>query len=623
MVPSPAPDAFSDKKESAQNPSPAPRRRASFAGSSRPWIVFAGCVLLVAVLRWAEAVLIPVGLALLLTFLLNPPVSWLQRWIGRPAAVTIVVTLAVVLLGAAIWTISSQVMSLSDELPTYRQNLRAKVADIRGRTDSRSIEEVQTTLEDLKREITQEEPPRSGRAGQVVVVNATATWLGLPAWLSPLFGVLGTSALVIVLVSFMLIEYRDLRDRFVALIGYGYVANTTKALDEAATRLSRYLSMQLLINASYGAIVAAGLWVIGVPYAVLWGVLGTILRFVPYVGPWIAAGAPTLLSLGNFPGWTEPLWTIGLFVGAELFTNLVLETVLYAGAAGVSQVALLIAVAFWTWLWGPIGLLMATPLTVCLVVIGKHVPGLWFISTMIADAPPLSVQSAYYQRLLAGDQAEALDLVEDFTAAHPVDEVYDALMLPALNFAERDRRDGRISDDDERTIGETTRDLLLDALAAPAPASPAAGSDRVLPVLGYPNDAFSDEVALEMLKRLVAPLPVQLDIKSGRMLVSEMVTAVREGQYSVVCLADLPPNSPSKARFLVKRLRQTCPDLKILVGRWAPPDFAPDARGMLIDAGATEVLTSLSATRELLRELSGTDLAVRGPEGAAPIASCA
>ena len=222
-----------------------------------------------------------------------------------------------------------------------------------------------------------------------------------PSWLGPALGPLSTAGFVAALVIFMLLEREELRGRIFGLVGRGHLAVTTKAFDEAAGRVSRQLLMQTLVNAIYGSSVGVGLWLIGVPYPVLWAALGAALRFVPYLGPIAAAAGPILISLAALSGWTKPLSVVGLFLALELFTNLVLETVLYAGAAGVSQVALLVAVGTWTWLWGSVGLLLATPLTVCLVVLGKHVPGFDFLSTLMADSPALSPDVSYYQRLLA------------------------------------------------------------------------------------------------------------------------------------------------------------------------------------------------------------------------------
>ena len=259
--------------------------------------------------------------------------------------------------------------------------------------------------------------------------------------------------------------------------------------------------MQSLVNFTYGAGVWVGLYFIGVPYALVWAILAAALRFIPYVGPIIGAGAPILIGLAALPGWTRPLSVMGLFLALELFTNLVLETVLYAGAAGVSQVALLIAVAFWTWLWGPMGLLMATPLTVCLVVLGKHVPGLEFLATLMADEPALAPDVTYYQRLLARDQSEAADLIDRYVRTQDPTTVYDALLLPALCYAERDRLEGRLVPDEETLIVEGTRELLADAAAFSRTARP------VLPPAAAAGDASLPE-AVRILRIRRTPPPM-------------------------------------------------------------------------------------------------------------------
>ena len=411
----------------------------------KPWLTFAGCVLVIAVLYWAQAVLVPIALAILITFVLTPPVSWLERWIGRVPAVLAAVTLVFTILGLAGWGLARQLDYLADDLPLYRVNILSKIADVRGAGKGGSVEKLQETIEDIKTDIGQSERPRGRASRPVVITSEAVAGSSILSWLGPVVGPLGTAALVVAMVIFMLLERRDLRDRLIGLFGHGQLTITTKAFDEAGSRVSRQLLMQSLVNLLYGIAAGLGLYLLGVPYALLWASLGAVLRFVPYVGPVLGAGAPILVSLAALEGWARPLWVMGLFVVLELFTNLVLETMLYAGAAGVSQVALLVSLAFWTWLWGPLGLLMGTPLTVCLVVLGKHVPGLEFVGMMMADAPALAPEYGYYQRLLARDQSEAADLIERHIKTQAPRSVYDALLLPALNYAERDRLEHRLS----------------------------------------------------------------------------------------------------------------------------------------------------------------------------------
>jgi predicted PurR-regulated permease PerM len=574
----------------------------------RSWVTFAGCVLVIVVLYWAQAVVVPIALAMLLTFVLTPPVSWLERRVGRVPGVLIAVTLVFMLLGLAGWGVARQMSNLADDLPRYRVNILAKIADVRGAGKGGSVEKIQATIDDIKAGLGQ---PATGTASKPLLVSAErVTGFSSFTWLGPILGPLGTAGLVLAMVIFMLLERRDLRDRLIGLFGYGRLTITTKAFDEAGTRVSRQLLMQSLVNLTYGIAAGLGLYFLGVPYPLVWATLGAALRFIPYIGPVLGAGAPILVSLAALEGWTGPLWVVGLFVVLELFTNLVLETVLYAGAAGVSQVALLISVAFWTWLWGPLGLLMATPLTVCLVVLGKHVPGLGFVGTLMADTPALAPEYGYYQRLLARDQSEAADLIERHIKTELPRSVYDALLLPALNYAERDRLEQRLSPDEEGAVIDATRELLTDAAelirrldlqqSSPAEEPGLPGPRAPLRVLGYAINGVADELALEMLAHVVDDLPIEVDIIRTRMLAAQLVSSVQAQGVSVVCLADLPPSPPSKARYLVKRLRAALPEVRILVGRWGPPALADESEEMLRQAGATHVVSTFVETRTYL-----------------------
>jgi len=583
--------------------------------SLKPWVTFAGCVLVIVVLYWAQAVLVPIALAILLAFVLTPPVTWLERWIGRVPAVLAMVVVVFTILAVAGWGLARQLDSLAQDLPRYRTNILEKIKDVRVAGKGGSVEKLQETIEDIRVDLEKVEAPRGTVSRPVVVTSEQVAGFSGFTWLSPLIGPLGTAGLVLVLVIFMLLERRELRDRLISLLGHGRLANTTKAFDEAGTRVSRQLLMQALVSVVYGVVAGVGLYMLGVPYALVWAVLGAALRFVPYAGPILGAGAPILVSLAAMEGWAGPLGVLALFVVLELFTNLVLETVLYAGAAGVSQVALLISVACWTWLWGPLGLLMATPLTVCLVVLGRHVPGLERIGMLMADSPALAPEYGYYQRLLARDQAEAADLIEHHIRHEPARSVYDALLLPALNYAERDRLAHRLSEEEETSIVEATRELLVDAAESIArrDALTPAGGDATpaaphapIAVLAYPVNGAADALALEMLARAADGMPVAIEILEGRLQASQLIALVRARGAPVVCLADLPPSAPSKTRYFVKRLRAALPDLCIVAGRWAPAELADDTTQLLRDAGATFVASSLTETAVYLQGLSDT-----------------
>lgn len=351
----------------------------------RPWITFAGGVLVFVVLWWARVLFEPIALAVLLTFLLAPIVKALQRWIGRVAAVVMVTVLMAGLAGGMTWGLTRQLGALAEDLPEYRVTILAKLRDFRRAQNGGSLTQIQRTVRDIQAELaTTTDPTTARRSAQAPASNWTAAW-DLSNYMDPVANALGFAGLVSILVIFMLLEREQLRDKFLKLVGDEQALKTTRALDEAGRRISRYLLIQLTINSIFGVAAGVGLWAIGVPLPLLWGAFATVLRFIPYVGPFMAAAAPVLVAFAALPGWQSPLLVVGLFTVLELITNLILETYFFAGAAGVSQTALLISIAIWTWLWGPLGLVLATPLTVCFVVFGRHIPSMQFITTMMAD----------------------------------------------------------------------------------------------------------------------------------------------------------------------------------------------------------------------------------------------
>jgi len=569
---------------------------------AKGWMQFAGGVLLVAVLYWAQPVVVPVVLAILFTFVLAPVVSTLQRWIGRVGAVVLVVALTFGVLGLAGWAVGQQMTSIVQELPSYRANIRQKIRDVRAVASGGSVDTIKDAVADIQQEL--DDSPRGTTAAPLVVQSSEVAGLwGFPTAVGPWLEPLANTALVVVLVIFMLLEWQDLRNRVIKLLGYGTLAVTTRAFDEAGSRVSRYLFRQSLLNSLYGLAVGGSLFAIGVPYAVLWGFLAAVMRFVPLIGPWIAALCAVLVSLGAFDGWLRPFGVALLFGGLELVTNMLLEPLFYAGAAGISQVGLLVAIAFWTWLWGGVGLLVATPLTVCLVVMGKHVPGLEFLATLMADDPELESHVTYYQRLIAGDQAEAAEIIERQVLSGGADGVYDEILLPALSYAERDRVEGRISLAEEMDVIALTSKLLAD-LAEDVAAAPSAAEQAVPPratILGCPLVGDGDAVALQMLARIL-PDSIALQIAASGMMSSDIIALVRREGYRIICIADLPPSPPTKSRYLVKRLRAALPEVKVIVGRWSPTTLGDESDEALRSAGATVVTSTLLETRRTLLE---------------------
>jgi predicted PurR-regulated permease PerM len=561
--------------------------------------------LLVGVVTWVGALylgrgfLAPVAVAGLLTFLLNPIVRLFERRLSRVAAVMLVVVLAFSVLGALGWMLAVQAASLGGEIPEYRDNLKRKIADVRGASRGSVIEKVQTATKEVVEELQKEEKPVKPAEKPVPVVLKSQ-----PSWQLPaLLETLGNVGLVLVLVVFMLLERLQLRDRLIRVIGFGRMATTTKAMDEAAQRISHYLTMQTVINGSFGVGVALGTLLIGLPHAFVWGFLAAGLRFIPYVGPWAGALLVSLAGLAVFDGWLQPVLIAGLFVVLELFTNLVLETYFYSQSAGVSQVALLLAVAFWTWIWGAIGLALATPLTVCLVVLAKYVPDLEIVSVLMSDEPVMGPGLSYYQRLLARDENEAAALVEDYVKSHPGEDVYDEVFVSALNHAQRDHRRGRITDADLRFVERTTRHLV-EELELPRPPAESPTRPASL-VLGLPAQEEADEVALLMLKQRLDPGRFDVDIASPDLLVSEAITRVEDREPAAVLIGALAGAGHAvHLRSLCKRLRARFPDLPIVVGWWGADGGSEAARDVMMAAGADRVTVSLADACAQVQELA-------------------
>jgi hypothetical protein len=382
---------------------------------------------------------------------------------------------------------------------------------------------------------------------------------------------------------------------------------TTKALDDAGQRISRFLLMQLIINASFGVVLALGLLVIQVPHALLWGFLAALLRYVPYLGSFLTAAVLVTLSMAMFPGWLQPLLVLGLIVVLELATANIVEPKLFGRSMGVSEVALLVAAAFWAFLWGPIGLVLSSPLTVCLVVLGKYVPQLEFLDVILGDEPSLDPDVTYYQRLLARDQDEATQLVLAQVKATSPEQVYDGLLVPVLHYAKRDRERDDLTEADEQFILEATREIVEDlgerqAAAAEETGGPAeeraeAPAFHKVRILGCPAHGDADALALEMLRQLLDPARWDMEVLSTEILSAESVGAAGEKAPAVVCIGALPPGGLARTRYLCKRLRARLPNAKIVVGRWGLKASVDQNQEQLLEAGADQVETTLHETQ--------------------------
>ncbi len=605
---------------------PPPRRGIARFARRRPppravpprLVAVCALVLGIACLYWARNIFLPLALAMLLAFLLNPVVVQVRRTgLPRAPAVCLVVLFALSLAVGIGWVLFNQVSVLADDLPQYRATIQKRIDDIQRARRGGALDKMERTAADVAKQLEQGDRRNATdrKPIPVVVASPSAFWR-IPDALE----VLVTAGLVVVLLLFMLIQRRELLARMVRLFGPNRLAQATRALEEAGERISSYLVMYSAVNGAFGAVIFGGLFLLGVPFALLWGVFAAVLRFVPYVGAWIAAAVPIALSFLLFEGWAKPLTVIGLYVVSEAIVAFAVEPLVYRRSAGVSEIALLLAAAFWAWLWGPLGLLLSTPLTVCLVVVARNVSGLEFLALLLSDDTGVSRHIVYYQRLLAGDEVEAADLAREGVRATSVEAVFDGMLVPALARARRDREAGRLTPDEYgRILGATEELLPVLAAMAPPPAVPDDGAPAPDELSARPKVAVAacpvgddaDRIALAMLGHLLGDRADVRQTPPGG-LVAEALAFVQQSAPSLVCVGSLAGAGSPRVRHFVKRLRAVSPDAPILAGRWAVPRAAVDRRDLL-HAGATEVATSLAEARaEVLR------LAETSPAGLDP-----
>jgi predicted PurR-regulated permease PerM len=595
-----------------------PLKSLDATGSSR-LVILGALIVAIACLYWARVVFIPVALATLMTFLLSPVVAFLRRLgLHRVPATVLVLGLAILVFAGLGWALFSQLTVLADDLPQYRATITRKINDVQRMGRGSTLQKVEETAHDVMAQI-EHTDALTTKPMPVVVSSPTPLWQ-LVRIVEPV----GGAVFVFMLVAFMLIQQRELRARVVRLFGTDRLAETTRALDEAGDRISAYLLTQIALNVSFGVTIAIGLFALGLPFALTWGVFAALLRFIPYAGAWAAATIPILVSLAVFDGWIKPLLILALFAVTETIIAFVLEPLLFARSAGVSSIALLISVAFWTWLWGPVGLAMAIPLTVWLVVFSHTVKGLEFIGILVDDDPGLREHVIFYQRVLAGDDQEAAELVHEAVKTGSDLTAYDSILVPALARARRDHEGGQLPDAEYAHVIETTREVLDRAITegpsrerepeSPAPETTQA-PERVL-IAGCPVRDEADRLVLTTLNRLLEPDGYAVQIAPAGALVAETIATVVAMNPAAVFVSSL--DESGRARHLVKRLRATCPDATILVGCWGLQGVGR-LRADLCAAGADDVVTTLEqARRDLLRLAPVPERASPADDGSSP-----
>jgi predicted PurR-regulated permease PerM len=551
--------------------------------------------LIIVFLYIAGPIVEPLAIAALLSFILAPVMRWLRGW-GTPKVVAAIMsvglTLSVIgMLGA---TLGLQGRQLAQDLPTYEANLREKIK-LLGNMPFLSgvLDRASGTLRQLQGELsrTENQPGQAGGVKPLPVEIHQPEPRGLEAVTNivrPLLTPLATTALVVLFLLFILLQREDIRDRFLRLAGTADLQRSTAALDDAATRLGQFYLIQLLLNSCFGIVIAIALSFIGVPNAVLWGILAGLMRFVPFVGSLIAAFFPIAVAAAADPGWTKPLMTAAVFIIAEPAAGQVIEPLVYGQRTGLSPVAVVLSTLFWTLLWGPIGLLLATPLTVCLVVLGKHIDGLKFIDVLLGDEPPLLPEERFYQRLLAGDATDAADQAEDELKTQSLSAYYDAIPMKALVLAQTDAAEGKLTDDRQQTIRSTMEEIIEDLdeyddrSPGDGPSNAAVGGDKSSPSVDQVKPAADAQLVLcvasrSPLDQAAASMLAQILTKRGVLSTSqpferaglETLLTPDMRRAKIVCLSYLGVASkPAHVRYVIRRLRRLMPGAKFLACFW-------------------------------------------------------
>jgi predicted PurR-regulated permease PerM len=614
-------------------------------------------VIIIMMLYFGREIIIPIALAILLSFVLAPLVGLLQRLrVPRGLAVVSVVIFAFAAIFAMGSLLATQLTQLAGDLPRYQSTISEKIQSFRETTAGRgTLERASGMLKDLSKELDKPKDNASAPASGSILTPKTPVPLtpvpvevrqpdpgaleSLQSLISPLLHPLATTGIIIIFVIFILLQREDLRNRLIRLAGSHDLQRTTAALDDAAGRLSRLFLIQLLLNGTFGVVIGIGLWLIGVPSAILWGILAAVLRFVPYIGAAIAAAFPLALAVAVDPSWSMLLWTLALFLVVEPIVGHVIEPMVYGHSTGLSPVAVVASATFWTALWGPIGLVLATPLTVCLVVLGRHVERLEFLDVMFGDRPALSPPEIFYQRMLAGDPTEAAEKAEEFLKERSLSSYFDEVALKGLQLAQMDAERGalnqerltkirdavsefanNLSDQDDRappkinstTDAEATSALESVAEDAPYENLPVLSKEDLPtewqgehPVLCVAGRSLLDEAAAIMLGQLSTAHGLAARVEGAEALSTTNVFRLETTGVAIVCLVYMDASGPAHMRYSVRRLRRKLPKATIVLGCWMK-DIDPPALEQLRDGAKADLAAaSLGEALKLCIERTG------------------
>ena len=608
-------------------------------------------VVVVASLYFAREVFIPLVLAVLLSFVLAPVVNLLRRLhLGRVPSVIAAVLLALFVIAGAATVIGSQVADLAGNLPQYQTTIQKKVASLQEGMLGRAAEFLRRANNQIQEASDQAAAPPAATTGQSPGIEAPKPTLVkiqeadpspfalVQKVLGPIVHPLTTLGIVIIVVIFLLLQRADLRNRMIRLFGSSDLHRTTVAMDDAASRLSTYFLVQLALNAGFGVLIGLGLWFIGVPSPVLWGVFAALMRFVPYVGALLSGLFPLALAAAVDPGWSMVAWTAALFLIAEPLFGHVAEPMLYGHSTGMSPFAVIVSTLFWGWLWGPIGLILATPFTVCLVVLGRHVERLEFLDVLLGDRPPLTPVENFYQRMLAGDPDEAVELGEQMLKERSLSSYYDEVALKGLQLAANDFARGVVSVQQLENVKVSTRALVEELASRPdeEPPSDTKPTDQsevptlaekvhpkneAVPGQAPPLEARSpswrgdapvmciagrgplDEAASAMLAQLLDKHGLGARVVPHEDVSRDRIRTLDVKGVAMVCVAYLDiSGNPAHLRYLIRRLQEKLPGKPIVVGLWPMEDAALSDKFIQNQIGADAYVSSLRQAVEACLE---------------------
>jgi predicted PurR-regulated permease PerM len=578
---------------------PAPLRMLLFVASA---------AVLITVLSRGQAVVVPLALAAMWAFVLSPPVLALERrGLHRIAAVGVVSAIALALLGGFGYLLASELTDFATHMPQYAVSIRSKLEALR-QTRKGALGQIQNTVNEIRHELDRPDAtahPPTDVAGMrepvpvqpvSIVPSRPSDVASLQLILEPVLRPVATVGIVLILTTFMLASREDLRNRLIRLMGSSKLTVTTRMLDEAGDRISRFLFVQSLINAAFGICVAVGLLIIGVPYALLWGVVAALLRFVPYLGSPLAVLMPAALAFVGSPGWAPTIETVVLFAVLDAAAAYLVEPLLIGTKTGVSSLALLISAMFWTWLWGPVGLILSTPLTVCLTAIGKHVPGIEFLAVLLSDEPPLEPHLTFYQRLLAGDDEEAAEILASELNKGERSEVFDRVVVPTLMRAGRDQQRGDISPTEAQLVLDAILTIIRESVEGEDLQERSEPPPVPRRMLAVPARNQADEIALEMLSQLLGSAWT-LERLTTATLASEVLAAIERRTPDALCIAALRPGGVGHIRYLCKRIHKEYPLLPVWILRTDAEADPLETAAQLANDGAQQVTTSFNGAR--------------------------